>query len=324
MLAYVKRSRFATIAGGVPGVSESVSSQLRIGVVGLGNMGGRIAKRLVAGGEAVRGYDRSADAIGASVATPAPSVGALVAQVDVLLMSLPDSRAVESVVYGDDGVLANCRARQVVADLTTAAPASTVRIHADLAARGVDYLDVGISGGAKAAESGALSIMVGGSPEALERVRPVFSHFSANVFHMGASGSGHTTKLLNNYLNGVSLAATAEVMLAGKKAGLDLGQLLDVINASSGVNFATLERFPSIVKGDYLEGGLTVNLMAKDLFAYLDLLTDLQLTSFTGAGTLGCFTLAAALGYGDQISNRVVDALGDAAGGLRVGETPEP
>jgi 3-hydroxyisobutyrate dehydrogenase len=301
-----------------------MSSHVRIGVVGLGNMGGRIARRLIDGGEAVSGFDRRGEAVAASGVTPAPSLAALVSGADVVLMSLPDSRVVEAVIYEDDGVLATARPPQVVVDLSTAAPSSTVKIHADLAARGVEYLDAGISGGAKAAERGTLSIMVGGSPEALERVGPVFSHFSSRVFHMGASGSGHTAKLLNNYLNGVSLAATAEVMVAGRRAGLDLSQLLDVINASSGVSFATLERFPHIVKGDYLEGGLTVDLMAKDIFAYLDLVADLQLTSLTGAGTLGCFTLASALGYGDQISNRVVDALGDLAGGLRVSEPAQP
>ena len=297
-----------------------MSSQVRIGLIGLGNMGGRIARRLLAGGETVLGYDRSEAALRDSGTTPALSLSALVTDVDLVLMSLPDSRIVESVVYDADGLLDHCRPGQVVVDLTTASPASTIRIHADLAQRDVDYLDAGISGGAKAAERGTLTIMVGGSAEALERVGPVLAHFSARVFHMGASGSGHTAKLLNNYLNGVSLAATAEVMLAGRRAGLDLTQLLEVLNASSGVNFATLERFPHIVNGDYLEGGLTVDLMAKDIFAYLDLLTDLELTSLTAAGTLGCFTLAASLGYGDQISNRVVDALGDVAGGLRVSE----
>jgi 3-hydroxyisobutyrate dehydrogenase-like beta-hydroxyacid dehydrogenase len=135
---------------------------------------------------------------------------------------------------------------------------------------------------------------------------------------MGASGAGHTAKLLNNYLNGVSLAATSEVMVAARRAGLDLTQLLEVINASSGVNFATLERFPHIVKGDYLEGGLTVDLMAKDILLYLDLLRELRLTSLTGSGTLGCFSVASSLGYGGQISNRIVDALGDLAGGVRL------
>ena len=291
-----------------------------VGIIGLGNMGGRIARRLLAGGEEVMGYDRSSAALEASGAAPAGSIGALAEAAEVVLLSLPDSPVVESVVLGDGGVLAHCRPSQVVVDLSTASPASTVRIHAALAERGAEYVDAGISGGAKAAEKGTLTIMAGGSSEALDRVRPLLAHFAARVFHMGESGAGHTAKLLNNYLNGVNLAATAEVMVAARKTGLDLPQLLEVINASSGVNFATLERFPHIVKGDYLEGGLTVDLMAKDILLYLDLLRELKLTSLTGSGILGCFSLASSLGYGDQISNRVVDALGDIAGGLRVSE----
>jgi 3-hydroxyisobutyrate dehydrogenase len=137
---------------------------------------------------------------------------------------------------------------------------------------------------------------------------------------MGASGSGHTAKLLNNFLNGVSLAATAEVMVAARKAGLDLRTFLDLVNHSSGVNFATMNRFPRIVEGDYLEGGLTGDLMLKDLMLYVDLLRSLETPSLNAAGSIATFGVGAALGYGDQISNRVVDALGDLAGGVRLHE----
>jgi 3-hydroxyisobutyrate dehydrogenase len=293
-----------------------------VGVVGLGNMGGRIARRLVDGGEDVVGFDvdaaRAADA-GARAAT---SLAELAGAADVALLSLPDSTAIEAVVDELEGHL---REGQVVVDLSTAAPASTVAIHDRLAARGVAYVDAGISGGAAGAEAGTLTIMAGGEAEALDVVRPVLAHFAATVHHMGASGSGHVAKLINNFLNAISLAATAEAMVAGRKAGLDLRQLLEVINASSGVNFATLNRFPRIVEGDYLEGGLTSDLMAKDVMLYLDLARELGVTSLNGPPCLAAFHLAAALGYGDQISNRVVDALGDIAGGVRVhDQTREP
>ena len=135
---------------------------------------------------------------------------------------------------------------------------------------------------------------------------------------MGASGTGHTAKLLNNFLNAVSLAATAEVMVAGKKAGLDLHQLLEVFNSSSGVNFATLNRFPKIVDGDYLEGGLSGRLMTKDILLYVDHVRELGVASLNAAGPLASFGLASALGYGDMISNKVVDAIGDVSGGTRL------
>jgi 3-hydroxyisobutyrate dehydrogenase-like beta-hydroxyacid dehydrogenase len=286
-----------------------------VGVVGLGNMGGRIARRLVDGGEDVVGFDLDPGRAAAAGARPAGSPAEVARAADIVLLSLPDSPAIEAVIDATEGDL---RAGQVLVDLSTASPASTVAIHARLATRGVAYVDAGISGGAAGAEAGTLTIMAGGEAEALDAARPVLAHFAATVHHMGASGSGHVAKLLNNFLNAVSLAATAEAMIAGRKAGLDLPQLLEVINTSSGVNFATLNRFPRIVEGDYLEGGLTSDLMAKDVMLYLDLVRELGVTSLNGPPCLAAFHLAAALGYGDQISNRVVDALGDIAGGVRV------
>jgi 3-hydroxyisobutyrate dehydrogenase-like beta-hydroxyacid dehydrogenase len=278
-------------------------------------MGGRIARRLLDAGEDVAGFDLDAARVADAGARAVASLAALADAADVVLLSLPDSRAIEAVV---DDLGPHLRAGQIVVDLSTAAPASTVALHERLAGRDVAYVDAGISGGAAGAEAGTLTIMAGGEADAVDAVRPVLAHFSASVHHMGASGSGHVAKLLNNFLNAISLAATAEVMVAGRKAGLDLRQLLEVLNTSTGVNFATLNRFPRIVEGDYLEGGLTGNLMAKDLMLYLELVRELGVTSLNGPPCLAAFHLAAALGYGDQISNRVVDALGDIAGGVRV------
>ena len=221
-------------------------------------------------------------------------------------------------MLGEGGVLEHARPGQVVVDLSTASPQSTQRIHAALAEQNVEFLDAGISGGAKAAEAGTLTIMVGGAAAALDQVRPVLERFAAKIFHMGDSGAGHVAKLLNNFLNGVSLAATAEVMVAAKVSGLDLETFLDVLNASSGVNFATLNRFPHIIKGDYLEGGLTGRLMAKDIRLYLEYVTRLGVPTFNGPACLAAFEVTNALGYEDQISNRVVDGIGDLAGGVRL------
>ena len=235
-----------------------------------------------------------------------------------MLLSLPDSSIIEPVMLGEGGVLEHARPGQVVVDLSTASPESTRRIHAALAERDVEFLDAGISGGAKAADAGTLTIMVGGDAGALARVRPILERFAAKIFPMGESGAGHIAKLLNNFLNGISLAATAEVMVAAKLSGLDLETFLEVVNASSGVNFATLNRFPHIIKGDYLEGGLTGRLMAKDIRLYLDHVARLGVPTFNGPACLAVFEVANALGYEDQISNRVVDGIGDLAGGVRL------
>lgn len=296
----------------------------RIGVIGLGNMGGRITRRIVDAGHPVLGYDPDSARAAAAGARATASPAAVAAETDVVLLSLPDSAVVESVVLGSDGLLEHCRAGQVVVDLSTAAPASTRRLHGEFRQRDAHYLDAGISGGAAAAEKGALTIMLGDPEGLLESVRWLLDLFAANVFPMGPSGAGHTAKLLNNFLNAVSLSATAEVLVAGHKAGLDLHVLLDVLNNSSGVNFATLNRFPHIVDGDYLEGGLTGALMTKDIALYVDRLRELGVPSLNASGPLAAFGLANNAGYADHISNRVVDAIGDVAGGVRLHDPNSP
>jgi len=230
---------------------------------------------------------------------------------------------VEAVVLGNEGVLANVRAGQIIVDLSTAAPESTRKISSLLKTKGASYLDAGISGGAAAADAGTLTLMVGGEEEILVQVQPVLNNFATNTYYVGASGAGHTTKLLNNFLNAVALASTAEIMVAAKKADLNLEVLLEVLNKSSGVNFATLNRFPKIIKGDYLKGGLTNTLMMKDVVLYTELASQLGIASLNAAGPLASFGLANALGYANEISNKVVDAIGDVSGGVRLFEGEE-
>ncbi|MGE3448183.1 MAG: NAD(P)-dependent oxidoreductase [Microbacteriaceae bacterium] len=291
-----------------------------IGFIGLGNMGGRMTRRIVDAGIEVLGYDAKTDNIAPSGASAASSAAEVASSSDIVFLSLPESKIVEAVVRGADGIASHLREGTVVVDLSTSAPASTRSIHAELAERGVAYLDAGISGGAAAAEKGQLTLMVGGESEALATVQPYLAPFASNVFHVGSSGAGHVTKLLNNFLNAIALSATAEVMVAGKKAGLDLAVLLEVLNASSGVNFATLNRFPKIITGDYLKGGLTNTLMLKDVVLYTELIAELGVAGLNAPGPLAAFGLARQLGYADEISNTVVDAIGDISGGVRLYE----
>jgi 3-hydroxyisobutyrate dehydrogenase len=292
-------------------------TDLRIGFIGLGNMGGRMATCITSAGKPVLGSDMVAENVTAAGATPATSTAQLVDQSDIILLSLPKSSIVESVMLGDDGVIAHLNAGQIVVDLSTSAPASTRMLAEKVAEKGASFLDAGISGGAAAAEKGALVLMVGGDESVLERARPTLELFSSQIYLTGASGAGHTTKLLNNFLNAITLSATAEVVVAGKKAGLDLEVLLDVINNSSGMSFASVNRFPKIIKGDYLKGGLTNGLMLKDVLAYVDLVAELGVASPNSAAPIAAFGLANALGYENQISNTVVDAIGDLSGGIR-------
>jgi len=295
----------------------------RIGFIGLGNMGGRMTTRITSAGRPVLGYDARPEMIAAAGAEAGASAADVIERSDVVLLSLPDSKVVERVVDGAEGLIAHARPGQVVVDLSTAAPESTRRICADFAAKGVAYLDAGISGGAAAAEKGQLTLMVGGDRQALDAIQDALAYFASSVFYIGPSGTGHVTKLLNNFLNAVALAATAEVMVAAKKADLDLETVLEVFNKSSGVNFATLNRFPKIIHGDYLKGGLTNTLMLKDVSLYLELLAGLGVASLNASGPVASFGLARQLGYADEISNTVVDAIGDVSGGVRLFEGPE-
>jgi 6-phosphogluconate dehydrogenase len=294
-----------------------------IGFIGLGNMGGRMSKCIVRNGQSVLGFDTNPEMILSADAHSANSVAEVVRSCDIVLLSLPDSKVVEAVVLGNEGVLANARVGQIIVDLSTAAPESTRKISSLLKTKGASYLDAGISGGAAAADAGTLTLMVGGEEEILAQVQPVLNNFATNTYYVGASGAGHTTKLLNNFLNAVALASTAEIMVAAKKADLNLEVLLEVLNKSSGVNFATLNRFPKIIKGDYLKGGLTNTLMMKDVVLYTELASQLGIASLNAAGPLASFGLANALGYANEISNKVVDAIGDVSGGVRLFEGDE-
>jgi 3-hydroxyisobutyrate dehydrogenase len=290
----------------------------RIGLVGLGNMGGRIGQHLVSRGVDVLGFDTVIGRAMELGLKQAVSLADLTSQMPIILMSLPDTATVEAVMNGPDGLGEHLVAGQIVVDLSTVSPAATRRISASLAERGVHYLDAGVSGGAAAAERGALTLMVGGMEDVLQEIRPVLDKMAAAVYFCGSSGAGHTVKLLNNFLNAVTLSATAEVMVAAKRAELDLSVVLDVINSSSGVSFASTNRFPHIIKGDYLEGGLSNTLMLKDVNLYVELLSTLGAVSLNAAGPMAAFGAARALGYADRISNTVVDAIGDLSGGVRL------
>ncbi len=296
----------------------SESTRPRVGFIGLGNMGGRMTQRLVGAGVPVLGFDTAPGQAEKMGATAAASAAEVIQNSDYVLLSLPDTKVVEKVVLGENGLLANSREGQIIVDLSTAAPSSTQKIHAKFAERGVQYLDAGISGGAAAAGKGTLTIMVGGSADALAALDFVMEPIAAKVVHMGDSGAGHSMKVLNNFLNAVTLSATAEVMIAAKLAGLDLVKVLDVLNTSSGQSFATTSRFPSIITGNYLEGGLTNSMMTKDVALYVEHARELGVPGLNAAGPLATFGLANYLGYADQISNKVVDAIGDAAGGVRL------
>ncbi len=289
----------------------------RVNFIGLGNMGGRMASRLAANGFEVGGFDARSGLAGQLGLREVASVAEACAA-DALFLSLPSSRDVEATFEAEGGILASARAGLTVVDMTTAEAGSTRRLYESAKERGVALLDAPISGGPAPAEKGTLTIMVGGDADALARVRPVLEVLGSTVHHLGASGNGHVAKAVNNFLNAVNLAATAEAMVLGVQCGLDAAQLREVINGSSGRNFATEVRFERIIAGDYQEGALKTNLMAKDLGVYMGLVEEQGAPSFLAEPVLRLYELTAEKGHGDSPANRLVDVVGDMAGGVRM------
>ena len=241
-----------------------------IGFVGLGNMGGPMATNLARSGRAVVVHDAAGtQARAPQGATLAASNAALAGAVEVIHMCVPDGRASESIAREIAGA-ADRRARLVV-DHSTIGTAAAVRVHALLAEHGIEYVDAPISGGVSGAVNATLSIMYSGSEATLETLRPVFESMAGNVFRVGGDpGQGQAMKVLNNFLSGTAMAATAEAVAFGVRLGLDMGMILDVVNASSGRNTATVDKFPNRVLTGTYDAGFSSTQLNKDLGLYRD------------------------------------------------------
>lgn len=236
-----------------------------LGFIGLGQMGGRMARHVVDDGHELVAFDLDEESLERLVdagATPADSVGDVGARADIVFLSLPDPAAVEAVVAD---LAETLESGSVVVDLTTSTP-GTSRDAADrLADRDVTFIAAPISGGKSGATAGTLTLMAGGDAAAVEACRPYVDSFAADVFHIGDDpGHGNAVKLLNNYLSNVALVATSEAIALGREAGLNAETMCDVFNVSSGQNTSTKQKFPDhIIPGE--EIGFALGLMEKDM-----------------------------------------------------------
>ena len=165
----------------------------------------------------------------------------------VVVTCLPTSPDVESLLDGADGLLAGMREGATLVDCTSGDPATSRRMAARLAERGIGFLDAPVSGGVAGAEKGTLTVMVGGDPALLERVRPVLEAFGERIVHCGETGAGDAVKAVNNALLAVHLWSTAEGLASLARAGVDPAVALDVINASSGRSNSSMNLFPERV-----------------------------------------------------------------------------
>lgn len=243
--------------------------------VGLGAMGTPMASRLAEAGYDVLLHDADGDrARSLARQTHARAVDALhgaAPGVAVVVLMLPDSAAVETVLLGDGGLLATLPEGAVVLDMGSSRPASTVRLASLAAVRGIGYLDAPVSGGVARARDGSLAVMVGGQEAVFARLRPVLAVLGGDVTLVGGSGAGHAMKALNNLLSAIGLVAASEVLSVGSNFGLDPQVMLDVLNQSSGRNQATEVKMARFVLSRAFDSGFSLRLMVKDLRTALDL-----------------------------------------------------
>jgi 3-hydroxyisobutyrate dehydrogenase-like beta-hydroxyacid dehydrogenase len=245
---------------------------LPLGFVGVGTMGGPMAARLLEAGARLAIYDTSEAALGPLVqkgATRCGSPAEVASAADIVLVSLPTPKVVREVALGPNGVIAGARAN-VFVDLSTTGPRVAAEVAQALAVKGIAAVDAPVSGGPTGAQRGTLAIMASCPADVFARVEPVLAHFG-KVFHVGERpGMGQTMKLANNLLSATALAITSEALVMGAKAGLDPQVMVDVINAGSGRNSATQDKFPRCVLPRKFDFGFPTELLYKDVKLCLD------------------------------------------------------
>jgi 3-hydroxyisobutyrate dehydrogenase len=234
--------------------------------LGLGAIGRPMARRLAAAFPGTVVWNRTADTAhrfgrehGISVAS---SAGEAARAADVVITCFPTSADVASVLQ--DGLLAAMRPGTTLVDCTSGDPATSRRIAAMLAERGIDFLDAPVSGGTSGAENGTLTVMCGGSADVLERVHPVLAAFGSKIVHCGDVGAGHALKAVNNALLALHVLSTAEGLAALVRAGVRADVALDVINASSGRSNASMNLFPERVLTRAFPCTFRLALLSKD------------------------------------------------------------
>jgi 3-hydroxyisobutyrate dehydrogenase-like beta-hydroxyacid dehydrogenase len=238
-----------------------------IGFIGLGQMGFHMARRLVEAGHRVTVFDVRSEAIDrltALGARAAASPRAIADEVETVMASLPTPEIVLAVATGPDGVIEGRRVRRFV-DLSTTGAVMAKRIFAALAAKNIVQIDCPVSGGVTGAAKGTLALMVSGPREEVRAIEPVLPAIGRTFFIGERPGAGQTMKLCNNFLSAAAMTATSEAMVMGVKAGLDPRIMLDVINAGTGRNTATEDKFGRVVLPRAFNLGFTVGLMNKDL-----------------------------------------------------------
>jgi 3-hydroxyisobutyrate dehydrogenase-like beta-hydroxyacid dehydrogenase len=250
---------------------------MKLGFIGVGNMGNPMATNLIKAGHQLTVHDlhqeSAANLLEAGATWADTPAGAATGQ-DATFLSLPAPPDVKDVVLGAGGVLAATAAGGTIVDLSTNSPLLVRELSAAAAEKGVGFLDAPVSGGVRGARDGTLAVMVGGDAELFERFRPAFDAIGGNVFNVGPVGAGNVAKLVNNQCAFIHMMALTEALVLGAKAGIDPVVLRDVVQTSSGGAFVWNGGAKAILK-DRLAPSFNLNLATKDIGLAQDLANEI-------------------------------------------------
>jgi 3-hydroxyisobutyrate dehydrogenase len=257
-----------------------MSAKPNIGFIGLGKMGWPMASRLAQAGYSLSLLDADVELasqlakdINARLATTAK---ALAEGSDVIITILPNSQVVQAVLEGSDGVLAGLRAGCVIIDMTSGVPSMTQALARQVEQAGGALVDAPVSGGVPRAKTGELAIMFGGAESLLKQVRPVLACMGNSIERIGDVGSAHAMKALNNLVSAGGFLIGVEALMIGKRFGLSPDKMVDVLNASTGMNNSTQKKFKQYVLSGKYNSGFGLDLMVKDLGIALGLAHETQ------------------------------------------------
>jgi len=266
------------------------------GFIGVGRMGGQMARRLLASGVSVTVCDTSTKAVDelvAAGAVAAKSAAEVCSQTKIVFLSLPTPDVVEAVCLGSDGIQAGSAVKHVV-DCSTTGPKVARLVSAALDKAGIHYLDAPVSGGIKGAREGTLAIMTSGPKPTYDLVEPALANFG-KLFYVGAlPGQGQIMKLANNLLAAAAIVLSSEAITMGVKAGLQPSQMCDIINSGSGRNSATQDKFPRSVIPRTFDFGFATGLSHKDVRLCLQEADELGVPMVAGAAVLQMLTVTKA------------------------------
>ena len=271
-----------------------------IGFIGLGLMGGNMVENLQNRGYQLVVMDSTKESVKSVVArggSVAGSPAELAAASDIVMLCVTTSVVVESLVYGDNGILAGIKEGAVVVDFGTSIPASTRKIGADLAQKGAGMIDAPLGRTPAHAKDGLLNIMAAGDQDTFEKVKSLLEQQGENVFYLGQLGAGHTTKLINNFMGMTTVCAMSQAFAVADQAGVDRQQLFDIMSAGPS-NSPFMQFCKKYAVDNVSDLGFSIANANKDLSYFLDMVEDLGTRAQIAEGTSANLQAAVDAGMG--------------------------